>query len=108
MKLIELVKIFREDIPFETFCVNNSLNVDSEVIEIFMEKPLNINNELAFFEIEKTEGKTEYQSEGILYSNLFDFFFFQDAIEESKLEHNKSMNNYELTKKLFRYAIKDS
>lgn len=58
MKLLELVKYFKEGGSYEEFCQSQSLNIEAEVVEIYMEKPFSIDNDLAFFEIEKTEGKT--------------------------------------------------
>ncbi|UKB85364.1 hypothetical protein LF887_06985 [Chryseobacterium sp. MEBOG06] len=110
MKLLELVKYFRDGHSFEEFCQTYSLDLQSEVIEIYMEQPLKIDNELAFFEIEKTEGNIEYEYEykNIKYSNLFDFYYFLDAIEESKNAKNHSLSNEQLTKLLFNYAINDA
>jgi len=76
MKLLNLIKYFREGGSFEEFCKINSLNVNSEVIEIYMEQPLEIDNNLAFFEIEKTAGRIEYEEENVKYYNLFDFIIF--------------------------------
>lgn len=108
MKLLNLIKYFREGGSFEEFCKINSLNVNSEVIEIYMEQPLEIDNNLAFFEIEKTAGRIEYEEENVKYSNLFDFYYFLDAIEESQNAQNRSLSNEELTRLLFNYAINNA
>ncbi|CAI8733195.1 hypothetical protein [Chryseobacterium sp. IT-36CA2] len=108
MKLLDLVKYFRDGGSFEEFCQKQSLDLESEAIEIYMEQPLKIDNNLAFFEIEKTEGYIEYDYKNIKYSNLFDFYYFLDAIEESKNAQNQSLSNEELTKLLFNYAINDA
>ena len=107
MKLIELVSFFKNEGSFEKFCQNKSLNIDSEVIGIYMEKPFDIDNNLVFFEIEKTEGKMEYFSNGINYFNLFDFYYFLDVIEESNNE-NKSLTNAEIARVLLSYAINNA
>ena len=50
MKLIELISYFRkEECSLEEFCKRQSLNFDSEVIEIYMPKPFNLNTEIEFF-----------------------------------------------------------
>lgn len=108
MKLIELIKFFREGGSFDSFCHSQSLNKDSEVIEIYMEKPFNSNNDLAFFEIENTEGQTEYTFNNVKYFNLFDFYYFLDAIEESNNNKNVSLTNEILAERLFHYAIYDA
>lgn len=108
MKLLELIIYFRNGGSYEEFCKSHSIDIGSEVVEIYMKKPLKIDGELGFFEIEKTEGKYEYSSDGVAYSNLFDFYYFLDAIEESNNEDNVSVSNEDLTKLLYNYAINDA
>jgi len=108
MKLLELINFFRDGGSFKEFCHLQSLHEESEVIEIFMEIPLNIDNELRYFEIEKTGGSTEYTDNGINYHNLFDFYYFLDAIEEANNNQNRFLSNEELTKLLYNYAIHDA
>lgn len=108
MKLLELIDFFMFGSSFKEFCLLQSLNEGSEVIEIFMEIPLNIDNELRYFEIEKTGGSTEYTDNGINYYNLFDFYYFLDAIEEAHNNQNRFLSNEELAKLLYNYAINDA
>ncbi|KFF18847.1 hypothetical protein [Chryseobacterium sp. JM1] len=108
MKLLELVQYFRSGGSYEDFCQIQSLDTESEVVEIYMEQPLKIDNNLAFFEIEKTEGNIEYSNNGMKYSNLFDFYYFLDAIEESNTGDNHALSNEELTKALYNYALNDA
>jgi len=61
MKLIELINYFRKGGDYKNFCNTNSLNIDSEVIEIYMKPPLKLENELAFFEIEETDGMSDFE-----------------------------------------------
>ncbi|RED22510.1 hypothetical protein BD847_3140 [Flavobacterium cutihirudinis] len=106
MNLIKLIKYFRSGGTFENFCLSQSINMDSEVVEIYMTKPFGINNELGFFEIEKTEAKIEYYFNGKMYFNLFDFFYFLDAIEEANI--GISLTDEKLAQVLFDYAINDA
>lgn len=108
MKLKKLVNYFRKGGSFEEFCNIKSLDVEAEVVEVYMEKPFDLDNDLVFFEIEKTEGNVEYISNGVTYFNLFDFYYFLDAIEESNEGENKSMSDDELAKRLLSYAIHDA
>ncbi|MDH6252597.1 hypothetical protein M2347_002324 [Chryseobacterium sp. H1D6B] len=108
MKLLELVNYFRNGGSYKEFCQTQSLDQESEVVEIYMKQPLEMDNELAFFEIEKTEGNFEFSNNGMKYSNLFDFYYFLDAIEESKNDDNKSLPNDEIAKRLYNYAITDA
>lgn len=108
MKLIELVQCFRSGGTFDDFCRKQSLSIESEVIEIYSQKPFSLNSDLVFFEIEETEGAIRHTSGGIDYYNLFDFNYFQDAIEESNNGENIQLKNEEIAERLLSYAIHDA
>lgn len=108
MTFVELVHYFRAGGSFGEFCQSQLLNVDSEVVEIFMAKPLNIANDIKFFEIEKTEGKSEYTCDGRKYVNMFDFYYFLDAIEESNSANNSHITDATIAELLYNYAMKDA
>jgi len=40
--------------------------------------------------------------------NLFDFYYFLDAIEEANNNQNRSLSSEELAKLLYNYAINDA
>lgn len=108
MKLLELVKYFRHGGSYKSFCEEKSLDQESEVVEIYMKQPLALNSDLGFFEIEKTEGAYEFSDNNINYTNLFDFYYFLDAIEDSNNATNSNLTDDDLTKILFEYAINDA
>jgi hypothetical protein len=108
MKLFELVTYFRKGGSFEFFCKNQNLDCESEVIEIFMCKPLLLDSDLVFVEIEKTRGANEYKLGDNICQNLFDFYYFIDAIAESNSESNIGLSDEAITKKLYSYAINDA
>lgn len=104
MNLTGLVEYFRCGGTFEDFCSKHGLDSEAEVIEIFAIKPFEIDMDLAFFPIEETEGAIQYSANGIDYFNLFDFYFFLDAIEESKNEQNQIFSDRQIAAKLIAYA----
>lgn len=106
MKLIDLISFFRRGGAFEDFCKAQKLNEEAEVIEIYAQEPVGLEAELGFFPIEETEGRVEFQSEGVRYHNLFDFFYFLEVIEDIK--GSEKPTDAELAQKLFSYAIKDA
>jgi len=108
MTLTELIHYFRSGGKYEHFCHEQSLDPESEVIEIYARAPFSLESNLAFFEIEKTEGRIEYSHDNIKYHNLFDFYFFQDAIEESKGESKRHLDDSEIASKLLSYAINNA
>ncbi|RYD59056.1 MAG: hypothetical protein EOP56_02160 [Sphingobacteriales bacterium] len=108
MTLGELVSYFRNGCSFKEFCLSQALKAESEAIEIYMQKPFSLNNNLKFFEIEITEGRMEYNFDGINYGNLFDFHYFIGAIEESNEQNNTSLTNDAIARRLHEYAINDA
>jgi hypothetical protein len=73
-----------------------------------MQKPFCIENDLAFFEIEKTEGTIEYTFNDVIYFNLFDFYYFQDVLEDSNRGNNLSLSDEVIAKSLYDYAMNDA
>ena len=104
MNIIDLVSFFRKNNSLEDFCQKNNLDNKSEVIEIYMQKPFELNNELSFFEIEKTEEKIEYLVNGVMYHNLLDIYYFTDAVSE----FSKNITDKEVAIRLLDYAINDA
>ncbi len=106
MKLVDLITLFRQGSTFEDFCKEQALNAESEVIEIYAQDPVGVEARLGFFPIEETEGRIEFQSQGVSYHNLFDFFYFLGVIED--LKGHDEPSDAELAQKLFSYAINDA
>ena len=106
MKLIDLITFFRQGGTFEDFCQAEGLDEESEVIEIYAQEPVGLESELGFFAVEETEGQVEFQSKGVRYHNLFDFFYFLDVIED--ISDSDEPTDSELAQKLFTYAMKDA
>lgn len=108
MKIIDLVNFFKNGGTFLEFCKLQSLNEDSEVIEIYMQKPLKLDSELSFFPIEETEGKVVFEKKGSVYHNLFDFYYFEDTVNDYLNGDLGEMTVTEFSEKLISYAVKDS
>ena len=108
MILPELIHYFRTNGNKEEFFKIHSLNSESEVIEIYMQKPFNSNNKIEFFEIEQTEGKIEFIINNIKYYNIIDFYYFFDFITESQSLEQKTTTDEELAQILLSYSINDA
>jgi hypothetical protein len=107
MKLIDLISFFRRGGTYESFCKDNLLNVESEVIEIYAQEPVSLQSNLGFFSIENTKGQIEYLFDGKRYRNLFDFFYFLEVMEDLKI--SKEMpQDAELAQTLLSYALNDA
>ena len=105
MTLTELIHYFRANGNQDEFFENNSLNTESEVVEIYMQKPFSLENEIQLLEIEKTEGKVEFEIDNIKYYNLIDFYYFLDFIEDSKKQKNENLTDIKLAEILLNYCI---
>lgn len=108
MKLCNLVEYFRCGGDFEEFCAIQGLDSKSEVIEIYGTKPFHLDMDLAFFPIEETEGALQYTHDGRDYHNVFDFYYFMDAVKESNNEKNRYLSNEQIAEKLLAYAENDA
>ncbi|ASK29986.1 hypothetical protein CEY12_07635 [Chryseobacterium sp. T16E-39] len=108
MNLQELINYFRNGGTYKDFCNDHSLDQTSEAIEVYMEQPLELNNNLAFFEIETTEGSLEFVKDGIRYYSLFGFHYFFEVLEEVKNSEHHNMTDKDLAEILFNYAINDA
>ena len=108
MTITELINYFRNNGNKNEFFENNSLDPESEVIEIYMQEPLGIENEIKLFEIEKTGGNLTYINENIEYQNIIDFYYFMDFIEESKIGKNKDLTDEKLAEIFINYCINDA
>ena len=108
MTIKELIQYFRTNGNKAEFFEKNNLDIESEVIEIYMQKPFDLENEIRLFEIEKTEGNLKYEYENCEYYNLIDFFYFFDFIEESKAKKNEKLTNEKLAEIFLNYCINDA
>lgn len=108
MNLSELINYFRNGGTYKDFCHNQSLDQTSEAIEVYMEQPLELNNNLAFFEIETTEGSLEFVKDGIRYYSLFGFHYLFEVLEEIKNSDHRDLTDKDIAEILFNYAINDA
>jgi hypothetical protein len=108
MILEDLINNFIEGGTYDEFCLKENLDVEAEVIELYMSAPVMVDNTVNFFEIEKTNGMIDYEENGVKYHNLFDFYFFLEVIDDYKRGRIKQTTNRELAERLIYYAINDS
>ncbi|WBV58212.1 hypothetical protein PFY10_07110 [Chryseobacterium daecheongense] len=103
MNLQELINYFRKGGSYKDFCQEQSLDQTSEAIEAYMEQPLELNNNLAFFEIETTEGSLEFVKDGIRYYSLFGFPYFFNFLKE--IRDHQELSDKEVAELLFDHVI---
>lgn len=108
MNLSELINYFRSGGSYKDFCQDHLLDQESEAVEIYMEQPLELNNTLAFFEIETTEGSLEFVKDGIRYYSLFGFPYFINVLEEIKKSDHLDFTDKDIAELLYNYAINEA
>ena len=106
MKLIDLIVFFRHGGTFKDFCRDQSLDIESEAIEIYAQKPVCLESQLGFFPLEGTKGRIEFQYKGVPYYNFFDFFYFLEVMED--VRNDEELTDSKLAQKLFSYAMNDA
>ncbi|WP_116789414.1 hypothetical protein [Flavobacterium psychrotrophum] len=109
MTFPELINYFREeDGTYESFCKMQRLDGDAESVEIYMPKPFGLNSKLEFFKTDETGGKPQYSYNGSAFYNLFNFYYFLNALKESERDDNKVVSDIDLTLRLLDYAERNS
>ncbi|SHG24809.1 hypothetical protein SAMN02787073_3785 [Chryseobacterium vrystaatense] len=105
MNLSELINYFRNGGSYKEFCHDQSVDQESEAVEIYMEQPLELNNTLAFFEIETTEGSLEFFKDGVRYYSLFGFPYLINVLEEIKNSDHQDLADKDIAELLYNYVM---
>jgi len=108
MKLIDLIDYFRNNGELEDFLIEKGLDLESEVVEIYMKECIHIESDLAFFEIEKTEGDIEYPCNGVTYYNFIDFSNFLEVVDGFCSEQYKLYSSRKIAIQIFDIFTKNT
>ena len=90
MKLVGIIEFLRKGGTYSEFCHTHGINEGSEVVEMYMEKPFKIENDIVFFEHEVTNGAMKYFHKGRELYNLVDVYLFLEFVDASRHEGHKS------------------
>ncbi|MEP6612669.1 MAG: hypothetical protein ABJA76_12315 [Mucilaginibacter sp.] len=106
MNLINLIPYLKSSNGIAELYKLNNLNVESEVILIYVIELLTIDSEVVFFEIEETEDDVLYQKNGINYIQLFPVNYAKELIEDfSGLGYDDDLK---IARRLLEYRINDA
>ena len=108
MKLLDIIDYLRRPERLQDLYDSLKLSKESESISIYMKDAIDINSDLEFFEIEKTDGKLIYELNGTRYIELFPLEYASDIICNTFSEENRKLNNVELSKRILEYRINDA
>lgn len=105
MNLSELINYFRTGGSYQEFCRDQKLDQESQSLEIFMEQPLELNNNLAFFEIETTEGSTEFVKDGVRYYNVFGLSYFLEVLKEISQSEHQDLSDRDIAELFYNHVM---
>ena len=108
MKLIDLIEYLINPEKLETLYKSENLNMDSDALLIYMEKSLDLNSNLKFFEIEETEDNLMFEKDNIKYIQFFPFDYAVELIENDLDLKNKGLENIIIAKRLLEYRLRDA
>lgn len=107
MKLTDLIDYLRSPNKLNQLLVEEQLNTDSEVIEIYMKDSLSLESEIKFFEIEETEDNLNFEKDGVTYVQLFPVDHAIEVLGFLNMPR-ESHENFDVAKRLLEYRIKDA
>jgi hypothetical protein len=106
MKLIDLIPYVRNNYSVKELYVKEQLNLESEVVLVYMTESLKLESDLKFFDIEETEDELYYKNNGISYIQLFPLDYVIELVN-SGLDV-QYLSDQEVAKILLNYRIKDA
>lgn len=106
MKLIDLVeKIQRGET--EQFLLDNSVDIEYDLIDIYAEGQSNIEAEIWFFNAEEITNEILISVEGIEYENICPLNMLEDLVNDFMADDSE-INSFEITTKILSYLEKDA
>jgi hypothetical protein len=108
MKLSDVIEYLRHPDKLGQLYETLNLSTNSEAILIYMKDSLNLDSELRFFEIERTEDDLIFKENGVTYHQLFPVHYAAKIIDSYFSDNEKGLDNVGLAKRLLEYRINDA
>jgi hypothetical protein len=108
MKLADLVAYFRTGSTISDLIQRESLDAHSDQIVVYLKDSLDINSELVFIEIEKTNDDIELVYNEKRYVGLFSLGQTHDIILDYLHSTKNSYSNIEIAENILNYRINDA
>lgn len=108
MKLVSLIEYLINPDTLIQLYSEQSLNLESEALLIYMRDKLDMNSEIKLFEIEETEDNLVFEKDEVKYIQLFPVDYAIDLIESDLNLKNKGYSSSEIAKRLLEYRLKDA
>lgn len=108
MKLLDIIEYLRHPDNVGQLYDTINLSPDSEAILIYMKDSLDLNSELKFFEIEKTEDDLVFKEDDVTYHQFFPVDYAVEILDSYFSDNEKKLDNIGLAKRLLEYRINDA
>jgi hypothetical protein len=108
MKLIEFIKYLTNPELLESLYKEQGLNLESEVLLIYMKEDLDLSSYISILEIEETEDDLIFEKEGLKYIQLFPIDYAIDLIEFDLNMKDKGYSDLEIAERLLEYRKNDT
>jgi hypothetical protein len=108
MKLIEFIKYLTNPELLESLYKEQGLNLESEVLLIYMKEDLDLSSYISILEIEETEDDLIFEKEGLKYIQLFPIDYAIDLIEFDLNIKDKGYSDLEIAERLLEYRKNDT
>ncbi|MBL6445034.1 hypothetical protein JMN32_01855 [Fulvivirga sp. 29W222] len=108
MKLVKLIKYLTNPEQLVELYKEQGLNTESEALLIYLRGALELEADIAFFEIEETEDDLVFEKGGIQYIQLFPLDYAIELIESDLDLKNKGYSDLEIAQRLLEYRQKDA
>ncbi len=106
MKLTNLIEKINQGMT-EQFLLDNSVNIEYDLIDIYARKKLDINSEIDFFNAEEIPNEIFINIDGVEYKNVCPLNMLEDIINDFKIQYPE-IDTFELANQVLEYLEKDA
>ncbi|UKB85370.1 hypothetical protein LF887_07020 [Chryseobacterium sp. MEBOG06] len=106
MKLTDLIEQINQS-NTEQFLLNNSIDIEYDLIDICAKEKLDISSEIEFFNAEEIPNEIFIKINGVEYQNVCPLNMLEDIINDFKIQ-NSEIDTFELTNQVLDYLEKDA
>lgn len=106
MKLTDLIEKIKQG-KTEQFLVNNFIDIEYDLIDIYAKEKLRIDSEIHFFNAEEIPNEGVINLDGIEYENVCPLNMLEDLVNDFIVQ-NSQIDTFELTNQVLNYLEKDA
>jgi len=107
MKLVDLMGYLVND-QVDQLYQDQKLNTESEYVIAYMQNEIDLESDIAFFDIEELDDSSVHQKDGVTYIHLFGISYMVELIAEDLELKGRGYSNLQIAKRLLEYRINDA